>query len=132
MKLDHAGVVLYIEPMNEPRKSSISEYRWLEKLMKNAKHGIYDKTSKQFIENALFNGIHTCSCGAQSKDYDLLLPNGMVTNTLCMHYLEFHQAEIPKKEFKKLKHLKTLDPIHPIEQDDFTVVEIIQPMCILL
>lgn len=45
--------------------------------------------------NYFFCGFHTCICGAISGPQDAILPNGWVTNTLCVHYLAYHRAEVP-------------------------------------
>ena len=51
-------------------------------------------------------GVHQCSCGLRSTSYDYLFPNNMETNSLCLHYLEWHRHEIPDIEFEKLDKLK--------------------------
>jgi hypothetical protein len=43
-------------------------------------------------------GFHTCACGAQSESTDLILSNGVRTNSLCVHYLAYHRAEIEAGE----------------------------------
>ena len=45
----------------------------------------------------------TCACGdLQSTEYDYLLPCGLITNSLSLHYLAFHRSEIPGSEWEKL------------------------------
>jgi len=52
-----------------------------------------------------FAGVHTCACGAQSDCTDVVLPNGTVTNTLCVHYLACHRDEVPASELEKVAQL---------------------------
>ena len=33
---------------------------------------------------------------------DFLLPNGLVTNSLCVHYLAYHRDEVPPSELAKI------------------------------
>jgi len=44
---------------------------------------------------AVYRGFHFCSCAARSGNCDFTLPNGMLTNSLCIHYLAHHRAEVP-------------------------------------
>ncbi len=39
-------------------------------------------------------GVHECCCGAESTATDYTLPNGQVTNSLCVHYLAHHRTEV--------------------------------------
>lgn len=43
----------------------------------------------------LWGGVHECVCGAQSTSCDYVLPSDDVTNSLCVHYLAHHRAEVP-------------------------------------
>lgn len=70
--------------------------------LKQAKWGIM---GKEFELHGRYLGHHTCVCGAQSYGHDFLLPNGMVTNALCAHYILYHYAEIPRSELDKLDRL---------------------------
>jgi hypothetical protein len=40
-------------------------------------------------------GRHECICGALSSSHDHYLPNGDLTNSLCVHYLAHHRSEVP-------------------------------------
>jgi hypothetical protein len=46
-----------------------------------------------------------CRCGAIGLDRDLRLPNGMTTNSLSVHYLAYHRAEVPLIELNKVAEL---------------------------
>src|SRR5687768_14757592 len=52
-----------------------------------------------------FCGVHVCSCGAVSDSTNRVLPNGSVTNTLCVHYLAYHRAEVPAAELEAVRRL---------------------------
>lgn len=45
-----------------------------------------------------FCGVHVCICGAVSDSTNRVLANGAVTNTLSVHYLAYHRAEVPAAE----------------------------------
>ena len=47
-------------------------------------------------------GIHNCFCGACSSDCDYHLPNGDLTNSLCIHYLAHHRAEVPQEQLARI------------------------------
>jgi hypothetical protein len=47
-------------------------------------------------------GIHNCFCGACSSDCDYHLPNGDLTNFLCIHYLAHHRAEVPQEQLARI------------------------------
>lgn len=46
-------------------------------------------------------GIHLCKCGAASDCIEWILPTGQITNSLAVHYLEYHRDEIPESELEK-------------------------------
>ena len=50
-------------------------------------------------------GIHVCICGAGSDSTNRILANGEVTNTLCVHYLAYHRAEVPAAELDAVRRL---------------------------
>ena len=50
-----------------------------------------------------YRGYHECVCGALSTARDYHLPNGMVTNSLCMHYLAHHRSEVPSDELARIE-----------------------------
>ena len=57
-----------------------------------------------------YKGTHTCSCGAKSTSADHFIgeENSLRTNSLCLHYVQFHRDEIPLDELDKLRALLTL------------------------
>jgi hypothetical protein len=40
-------------------------------------------------------GKHRCVCGAWSTSFDYVLPGGLKTHSLCIHYLALHRQEVP-------------------------------------
>jgi hypothetical protein len=52
-----------------------------------------------------FLGVHVCIRGAVSDSTNRILPNGEVTNTLCVHYLAYHRAEVPPTELDEVRRL---------------------------
>lgn len=69
---------------------------------------------------AAWKGMHVCTCGVSSGAEDLGVPDpevGVVhVNTLLVHYLAWHRAEVPRGELAKLaflfqhNKLETLEP----------------------
>lgn len=53
-------------------------------------------------------GVHTCCDGVQSTNYDLLLPGGFLTNTLCVHYLMYFREQITLNDWNKIKEIQRL------------------------
>ncbi len=62
-------------------------------------------TGRQFRPGSGYRGWHNCSCGAMSSNCNYLLSNGMVTNSLCVHYLASHRAAVPAAELRKVAAL---------------------------
>ena len=50
-----------------------------------------------------FRGWHTCVCGERSDNREWKLKNGIITNSLAVHYLRFHRPEVPVEEINKLR-----------------------------
>lgn len=50
-------------------------------------------------------GVHFCKCGAAGDCVDWILPSGQVTNSLAVHYLEYHREEIPESELDKVRKM---------------------------
>ena len=51
-----------------------------------------------------YRGFHTCACGAVSDNKDHWV-GGLLTNSLCLHYLAFHRDDIPQEELDKVRAL---------------------------
>lgn len=48
-------------------------------------------------------GYHRCCCGALSEDHDFHLPNGELTNSLCVHYVAYHRSEVPPEQLARIE-----------------------------
>ena len=57
------------------------------------------------VPDERFCGVHVCICGAVSDSANRALTNGAVTNTLCVHYLAYHRAEVLAAELDAVWHL---------------------------
>ncbi len=88
--------LLFIEPKarasEEPLQDELS--RKLQMMLSHA------------VRGDCYRGVHHCSCGAQSNSCDWVLSNGLITNSLAVHYLEYHRAEVPEGEIQKINSLR--------------------------
>ena len=53
-----------------------------------------------------YKGWHTTDCGEKSDNKDILLENGMITNSLAPFYLQWYRNSIPETDIQKLLELK--------------------------
>jgi len=81
--------MLYIVPKNSPSEEPI-----IDKLTMKMVAALRKAT----LPNRRSLGFHTCVCGAMSDSTDFILLNGLRTNSLCVHYLAYHRAEIEDGE----------------------------------
>lgn len=60
-----------------------------------------------------YRGFHVTKCGQASGSQDLILPNGMITNSLALYYIRFYRHAIPEEEFKKIADIREkIDPMN--------------------
>lgn len=85
--------ILFIEP-----KSLGSEQGVQDELTVKMEAAMLCATSSDYR----YKGFHLCVCGAKSDNRDYFLPNGQKTNSLAVHYLEFHRDEVPETELDKV------------------------------
>jgi hypothetical protein len=59
-------------------------------------------------------GRHQCICGANSTNQNYYLPNGFMTNSLCVHYVAYHRSEVPAHQLTLIKTLtpEEVEPTH--------------------
>ena len=88
--------VLFIEPKGLPAEAPV-----VDELTRRMTAALRQSSLPQWVTC----GFHTCVCDAASDSSDRVLPNGAKTNTLCVHYLEYHRDEVPPKELKKVRSL---------------------------
>ena len=65
-----------------------------------------------------YRGVHWCPCGTTSdnRDHFIGAGEGVLTNSLCIHYLAFHRNELPKEELDKV-HALTFGEEEPTEEE---------------
>lgn len=49
-------------------------------------------------------GVHITNCGARSDNRDHWI-NGILTNSLCLHYIMYHRSEVPESDLQKIREL---------------------------
>lgn len=59
----------------------------------------------KFVPDGTYRGLHFAEDGEVSSNNDCLLPNGLITNSLCVHYVRYYRDQIPETEMKKLRDL---------------------------
>lgn len=54
-----------------------------------------------------WRGFHVCKCGvfSDNKDHWVGEGKGLLTNSLCIHYLAYHRDEVPQEELDKVRAL---------------------------
>ncbi len=52
-----------------------------------------------------YKGFHITRCGIFSDNDDWLLPNGMITNSLCVYYIRYYRNFIPECEIEKINDI---------------------------
>ncbi len=55
-----------------------------------------------------YRGFHVCACRvccSDNKDHWVGNGEGLLTNSLCVHYLAFHRGDIPAEELEKVRSL---------------------------
>lgn len=89
------GHILFIEPEKAASKEPVQDK--LSAKMREAMK--YARRSQPYF------GVHQCVCGERSDAFDWILHTGQKTNSLAVHYLEYHRKEVPRSELKKVKNL---------------------------
>ena len=102
--------LLFIEP-NSTEKLSVPFDDKLVELMKHAlskaKIGTahYSNGELFFRENSSYKGFHSTDCNESSDNKDYLLENKMITNSLCVFYLQYYRYSISETEMNKIIEL---------------------------
>lgn len=65
-----------------------------------------------------YRGFHICRCGAPSdnKDHWVGEELGLLTNSLCIHYLAYHRSYVSNEELEKVRALTTREE-EPTEEE---------------
>ena len=86
--LRHRYGILYIEPKGAASTDPVAD-------------GLTRKITAAFRRAAPSGigscGVHVCICGSVSSAIEHILPQGIFTNALCIHYMAFHRSEVPQK-----------------------------------
>ena len=62
-----------------------------------------------------YRGFRVCRCGAQSGNEDRYI-DGLLTNSLCVHYLALHRRDVPISELVKVGALRDVG-VEPTEEE---------------
>lgn len=109
---DDSRFLLYIHPpvdqkLAEPIDDDLT--RKLEAAFAQAVSGVanYSRVGEpeSFIPGSAWCGGHRTDCGKNSDNHDYLLPNGLITNSLCVFYVRWYRNSIPACDMRKLQTL---------------------------
>lgn len=77
--------------------------------IKSNDHSFYLKVAQIFNlaekSKIVYKGFHRTTCGKRSDNMDHVLPNGMITNSLCVYYAMYYRHLIPESEIEKTNKL---------------------------
>lgn len=115
----NANGLLYIEPKNKASETPVIDgyTRRMAAALNKAVIGGWDggSSERSWRTGDGWRGFHLCVCGAVSSSHDFLLSNGLVTNSLCVHYLARHRDEVPESELAKVMQLPD-EEVEPTEE----------------
>ena len=110
MKIEKSNCMLYIHPLKKGTEEPI-----LDELTMRILNGVRNKTGKgvlhedgSFSHDVSTKGFHHCTgCGGNihSASQDIVLPNGLITNTLAVHYVAKHRSELSSEDITKINTL---------------------------
>ena len=112
-RADNSNYFLFIEP-DATKKSPLPVQdeltESLERAMAQAVEGTsnYDDLADQkgsFRKGGGYRGFHFVEDGEISSVHDYLLPNGFITNSCSVHYVNYYREALPPSELKKLQDL---------------------------
>ena len=87
--------ILYLKPHNKASCQPVID-RYTKMMTAAFRKGVVGRRT---------NGHHECICGVHSHNADYLLTNGVLTNSLCIHYLTVHRDEVPVDVLQKVAAL---------------------------
>ncbi len=106
---DESRFVLYIHPpldqkLAEPIDDDLT--RKVEAAFAQAVSGAANYSQvgqpERFDRGNGWRGWHQAEPGVYSDNHDYLLPNGLITNSLCIHYVRWYRNSIPATDLRKL------------------------------
>jgi hypothetical protein len=98
-----ANGLLFIEPIHPASPTPIVDH--ITRRMAAAFRVAHEDT-------IYYCGIHECVCGALSTSCNYYLPSGHLTNSLCIHYVAYHRAEVPAPQLAIIEAL-TSEEVRP-------------------
>ncbi len=111
-RTDASPFLLFIEPSKEEKSANPADDEITQIMriaLSEAKTGISNYTETEqpphFTKGIGYKGYHTTDCGKNSTGNDYLLENGMITNSLCVFYLQYYRNSIPEQEMEKVNRL---------------------------
>lgn len=111
-RVDNSRFLLYLEfdkelKSNEPIVDEITRTMQLALDESTSGGANYRSVGEEehFNDKVAYKGFHSTECGRCSSNQDYLLKNGMITNSLCVYYLEYYRDSIPDTEMVKVKRL---------------------------
>jgi len=109
---DNSKFVLYIEPRLDEKLAEPVDDDLTVKLQAAFERAIAGSANysevgapAQFHPGSGWMGWHTTDSGVESTCRDYLLPNGLITNSLCVHYVRWYRNSIPACDMEKLRTL---------------------------
>lgn len=109
---DDSKYLLFIEPKLGQKSEEPVDDQWTEMLAAECSQAVKGTSGYSdpqdmgsFSPELSYRGFHATDCGEVSSNQDLLLSNGMITNSLAVFYLRWYREAVPASEWKKLKHL---------------------------
>jgi hypothetical protein len=108
-RIDDSDFLLFIEPKKKSKRlwakndiiTKIMQLALFE-AKKGSSNYMYLNEQAKFFKGSYYCGYHITECGKESKSHDYQLENGMITNSLCVYYLQYYRKIIPKSEMKKV------------------------------
>lgn len=85
--------LLFIEPQEPPSTQAV-----LDSFTRKMCAAFRRATTSPYA----FGGVHSCRCGATSSCTDHFLPDGAVTNSLCIHYVAHHRNSVPDEQLRAI------------------------------
>jgi hypothetical protein len=110
MIISTKNILLYIEPKSAPSAIPMTDELTLKlsyQMMNSKQTGVVNAKGT-FIPGIKTMGVHKCTsktCNNESLSYDILLPCGLATNTLALHYLMYHRNEVSPGDLKKISEM---------------------------
>lgn len=145
---DKSKFLLYIEPhpdekLSEPVDDVVTNV--MELAFSKSRAGVANYSQRgeeeRFRTGSGYKGVHGNGDGKRSTNNDYLLENGMITNSLCVYYLQWYRNSICENDWLKLQQLakyygtdielpNSFPKSKPIQIDERTSLEKIQDIMV--